>query len=108
MLGLDSEARGWDQPGSELSIPAVMGAQGPQGFNLDCLSLAPSKGGRDDVILESSLEEWEDLCHSLCSHRVRSLWDTGSFLLELWSEGGLSPLEFMLFPWLRETQAFLL
>lgn len=83
VLGLDPEARGKDQPGSELSILAVMGAQGPQGFNLDCLSLAPSKGGRDDVILEGSLAEWEDLCHSLCGHGVRSLRDTGSFLSEV-------------------------
>lgn len=82
VLGLDPEARGRDQPGSELSIPAVMGAQGIQGFNLDCLSLALSKDGRDDVILEGSLAEWEDLCHSLCGHRVRCLRDTGSFLLE--------------------------
>lgn len=65
MLGLDPEARRQDQPGSELSIPAVMGAQGIQGFNLDCLSLALSKDGRDDVILEGSLAEWEDLCHSV-------------------------------------------
>lgn len=78
VLGLDPEARGQDKPGSELSILAVMGAQGPrpQGFNLDCLSLAPSKGGRDDVILEGSLAEWEDLC----GHGVRGLGDSGSFL----------------------------
>lgn len=82
VLGLDPEARGRDQPGSELSIPAVMGTQGIQGFNLGCLSLALSKDDRDDVTLEGSLAEWEDLCHSLCGHRVRCLRDTGSFLLE--------------------------
>ena len=76
VLGLDPEARGQDKPGSELSIPAVMGAQGPQGFNLDCLFLALSKGGRDDLILEGSLAEWEDLC----GHGVRGLGDSGSFL----------------------------